>query len=211
MVLFGLFPLPGPARSDLEDMVSVLGAQRIFTQMRHFWEYFCSLRRQSFKLTQNQEENITTDARPNRNKEEVYPTIVIVRSKEFLANTWLGSEDVSEEERQWILDDFSTTGKTSDHYFGEESSFQDDDNSAESLQRLEQARLLQYFGTFPQVSALWVMDSVTNYEIQPFAQYIHPQSASLMSLNRKAAGNSSGALTNSSGKQKVKRSSAAMR
>lgn len=210
MVLFGLFPLPGPARSDLEDMVSVLGAQRIFTQMRHFWEYFCSLHRQSFKLTQDQEENITTYARPNLKKED-YPTIVIVRSKEVLANTRLDSEDVSEEERQWILDDFSTAGKTSDHYFGEERAFQDDGNSAESLQRLEQARLLQYFGTFPQVSALWVMDSVTNYEIQPFAQYIHPQSTSLMSLNRKASSNSSGALTNSSGKQKVKRSSAAMR
>lgn len=206
--------MPGPTRSDLHDIVSVLGAQRIFTQMRHFWEYFCTLRRKSFQLTQDKEEDDAGNEKINHNSktEEEYPTIVIVRSKEVPTKARFdASGDDAEEERQWILDDFLSMNKASDEYFLEESSLHDDDSSAESLQRLEQARLLQYFKTFPQVSALWVMDSVTNYEIQPFSQYLHPQGTECATLDHKASSNINSAHANSAGKQKVKHSSVAVR
>lgn len=46
-------------------------------------------------------------------------------------------------------------------------------NDRQTLFDLERDRLRRYLATFPQVTALWIMDSITNYEIQPFVAYAY--------------------------------------
>lgn len=197
VVLFGLFPMPGPARSDLEDLLVHTGVTRCFTQMHSFWEYYRTLRRESFdQFHQGAAQKEGSKSHSN----DDYPTIVIVRSKDVI---FTSKEEAIATDVECILDgdvsgsmmhtyellcDPSSSNKDStggklkpdkpeEAVLNLEDDENDDSNSANNLKRLEQERLLKYFSTFPQVTALWVMDTITNFQMQPFVQYAYQNQA----------------------------------
>lgn len=198
VVLFGLFPMPGPARSDLEDLLVHTGVTRCFTQMHSFWEYYRNLRRESFDQFHQGAAQKQGGSKSNSNDE--YPTIVIVRSKDVI---FTSKEEAIATDVECILDgdvsdsmidtyqqlcDPTSSSKNSaggklkpdkqeETVLNLEDDENDDENSANNLKRLEQERLLKYFSTFPQVTALWVMDTITNFQMQPFVQYAYQNQA----------------------------------
>ena len=189
VVFFGLFPLPGPTRSDLEDIVRVQGAQRCFTQMADFWAYFQTMRRRSREASSSSSSSSTV---AKSGLDDEYPTVVIVRSTAAASSGGSSSTTAAaaaaEEEAALLAMTSSNVGTSvdPDHdvYFAEEHGDNGGGgggggggNDRQTLFDLERDRLRRYLATFPQVSALWIMDSVTNYEIQPFVAYAYKASS----------------------------------
>lgn len=136
--------------------------------MADFWAYFQTMRRRS------REASSSSSTGKSSRLDEDYPTVVIVRST---ATTPGCSTSPAEEEAALLAINANMgTSVDPDHdvYFAEGLTEQGGGgNDRQTLFDLERDRLRRYLATFPQVTALWIMDSITNYEIQPFVAYAY--------------------------------------